>query len=106
MLGPISISIFISDLDEGIVPTLSKYANDTKLVGMADTAEVCAAIQQDRNRLESRAAINQMRFNKSKCRVLHLRRNNCTYQHRLGHDLLERSSAEQDMGSWWMTGWP
>ena len=39
-----------------------------------------------------------MRFNKSKCRVLHLERNNCKYQYRLGHDQLERSSAEGDLG--------
>ena len=39
-----------------------------------------------------------MRFNKSKCRDLHLGRNNHKYQYRLGHDLLERSSAEKDLG--------
>ena len=45
-----------------------------------------------------RAVRNQVRFNKSKCRALHLGRNNCKYQYRLGHDLLERSSAEKDLG--------
>ena len=65
---------------------------------MADTLEGCAAIQQDLDRLESWAAIIRMRFNKSKCRVLHLGRNNNKYQYRLGHDLLERRSAEKDLG--------
>ena len=65
---------------------------------MADTLEGCAAIQQDLDRLESRVAISRMRFNKSKCRVLHLGRNNNKYQYRLGHDLLERRSAEKDLG--------
>ena len=40
-----------------------------------------------------------MRFNKSKCRVFHLRRNNHIHQYRLGDDLLERSSAEKDLGA-------
>ena len=64
---------------------------------MADTPEGCVAIQQDLDRLESWAAENEMRFNKSKCRVLHLERNSHKYQYRLGHELLERRSAEKDL---------
>jgi len=39
-----------------------------------------------------------MSFNKSKCRVLHLGRNNRMYQYRLGDDLLERTFVEKDLG--------
>jgi len=49
--------------------------------------EGCAAIQQDLNKLECWAERNLIRFNKSKCRELHLGRNNYTYQYRLGADL-------------------
>ncbi|RMC15516.1 hypothetical protein DUI87_07710 [Hirundo rustica rustica] len=86
-------------LDEGIDCTLSKAADDTKLGVVADTPkDTSTAIQWDLDRLESRVERNLMGFNKGKCWVLHLGRNNPKYQHRLGADLLESRSVEKDLG--------
>ena len=60
---------------------------------MADTPE-----ERDLDKLASWAERSLIKFYKSKCRVLHLGRNNCMRWFRLGADLLERNSAEKGLG--------
>jgi len=98
VLGPVLFNVFINDLDEELQCTLSKFADNTKLRGVVDTSQGCAAIQRHLDTLESWAERNLMKFKKGKCRVLHLGRNNLMHQYRLGADLLESSSVERDLG--------
>ena len=69
---------------------LSKFADITKLEGLADMPEGSANILRDQENLESWRGRNLMKFNKSKCRVLHMGRNKHMHQYRLGDDLLEK----------------
>lgn len=45
VLGPVLLSRFINEPDEGAECTSSKFADDTKMGEIADTLEGCAATQ-------------------------------------------------------------
>ncbi|KAJ7414520.1 rna-directed dna polymerase from mobile element jockey-like [Willisornis vidua] len=66
---------------EGTECTLSKFADDTKQ--SSDTPEGQDAIPRDLDKLKKWGHVNLKRFNKVKCKMLHLSQGNAQYQYRI-----------------------
>jgi len=97
VLGQELFNIFIIDIDRETECTLSKFADEIKLSGAVDMPEGWDVIQRDPDNLEKWAWMNLTKFNKAKCRVLHLKWGNPCHQYRLGDEGIESSPAKKNV---------
>jgi len=96
--GPALFNIFVSNMDNGIEFTLSKSSNNTKLCVVVDVLEGRNAMQRDLDRIERWARAYLTKFNKAKCKVLHLGQGNPKHKYRLGKEWIESSPEEKNLG--------
>ena len=101
LLGPVLFNIFINDLDAAIEGILIRFADDTKLGGVANTPEERTTIQSDLDRLEEWAIDNKMNFNQEKCKVLHLGIKNVKHKYKMGIPGLIVVFVKRTWEFWW-----
>jgi len=70
-------------VQESSAVTLQKLCDDTKLCGAVNMLEGRDAIQRDLDRHETWACANLMKFNRAKCKVLHMDWGNPKHNYRL-----------------------
>jgi len=98
VLGPILFLIFINDLESGLTSSVFKFADDTKILDTVSTSEDKDILQQDLQHVVDWAKRWQMQFNTSKCKVMHLGRNNNRFQYFMDGHVLDSVDKENDLG--------
>ena len=88
-MGLMLFNVFINHINSGIKCTLSKFANDNKLCGAADTLEGWNAIQRVLDRLKQWTQENLTRLSKFKCKFLNLGCGNLRNFYKLGKVKME-----------------
>ena len=98
VLGPTLFIIFINDIDEGVVSSLSKFADDTKLLRQVPEVEYAFTLQDDLKNLYKWSCDWQMLFNAGKCKCLHMGFNNMQFDYFMVDELIESTDAQKDLG--------
>lgn len=98
VLGPTLFLIYINDLEDGILNSLLKFADDTKLFGIIQSVADCASLQGDLNALSEWSDVWQMRFNAAKCKVIRFGTSSVDEKYILGGVELEQVQKERDLG--------
>jgi hypothetical protein len=100
VLGPMLFICFINDLPEEVTSEVFVFADDTKL--FARVPEKAKELQQDLDSLQKWSDKWQLRFNTSKCKVMHLGKQKDPHTYYMERDerpaALETTSVEKDLG--------
>ena len=95
VLGPPLFLLFINDMPAITTNRTTLFADDSKLTGSAGSP---ATIQSHLHCLSQWADMWQMKFNKSKCSLLHIGKDNSKNNYMIGHTPLQVVEKERYLG--------
>ena len=96
VLGPLLFLLFINDLPDNIKNKLKLFADDLKLIGNVSSPDT---IVNDLKELENWENIWLLKFNPSKCKVMHIdMNNNPKLSYSLDGVVLQECVQEKDLG--------
>ena len=90
--------MYINDIDDNIINKLSKFADDTKLVGKVSTDDQAESMRHDLNELFKWSEDWLMLFNAEKCKVMRFGAGNKLFSYDLGGGCLAVSEGERVLG--------
>ena len=100
VIGPLAFIIFINDLDLVVIliSIMNKFADDTKLANSILSNADVVNLQDCLNRLVTWADTWEMEFNITKCKVMHVGKDNPKADYTMSGISLEKSEFERDIG--------
>ena len=100
ILGPLLFLVFINDIDNVIngKGVISKFADDTKVLVPIRNEEDAIEMQNIIHRLETWSNLWLMRFNTSKCSIMHFGKSNSERTYYMNGEAIKKSDSERDIG--------
>ena len=102
VLGPILFIIYVNDLRGAVESLTMLFADDTKLYRPVNNIEDREKLQGDIDSLMRWSADWQLRFNLSKCKVMHYGNRNPEFSYSMNpddpEDKMETTKEEKDLG--------
>ena len=100
VLGPVLFIVFINDLPSILSNPCKLYADDAKVWATVASNHDSSLLQQDLDRLQEWSDAWLLRFNVSKCKVMHLGQQTSPEEYRIGGTTLASTNLEKDLGVW------
>ena len=103
VLGPVLLALYVNEIPDLVKSTMKMYADDSKLFGKASTEADTLQIQEDLDVLSKWSEKWLLKFNVSKCKVMHCGRQNPMVKYHMkqtnGVNMeIEVTELEKDLG--------
>ena len=98
VLGPLLFIVFINDISDNVNSTCKIFADDTKIYSSSKNSHI---LQDDLNNILEWSRKWQLYFNISKCKVMHIGKNNPKHVYHINdnmYNVLNSTDSERDLG--------
>ena len=98
VLGPLLFLIYVNDLDDNIFSNIVKFADDTKISGLANSVVNCNTLQDSLNRIITWCETWGMDLNIDKCTYLSIGSKNINFTYNMKGKPLNKTNEQKDLG--------
>ena len=98
VLGPLLFLLFINSIENGVDSKVLKFADDLKVLRVIEEKHDQDIFQSDLDKLVDWSETWQMKFNFSKCKIMHIGRVKYENKYEMGGQELLKIEKEKDLG--------